>query len=60
MAYERLRNSGLTQALGDLFADLGDLVQKEIQLAKAVLPTSPTAEFFSGRRRDEFELTKMP
>jgi hypothetical protein len=35
MAYERLRNSGLTQALMDLLGDLGDLVQKEIQLAKA-------------------------
>ena len=35
MAYERLRNSGLTQGLTDLLADLGDLVQKEIQLAKA-------------------------
>jgi uncharacterized membrane protein YgcG len=35
MAYERLRNSGLTQALTDVFADLGDLVHKEIQLAKA-------------------------
>ncbi len=33
MAYERLRNSGLTQALTDLLADLGDLVQKEIQRA---------------------------
>ena len=35
MAYERLRNSGLRSALTDLLADLGDLVQKEIQLAKA-------------------------
>jgi Putative Actinobacterial Holin-X, holin superfamily III len=35
MAYERLRNCGLTQALTELLADLGDLVQKEIQLAKA-------------------------
>lgn len=35
MAYERLRTSGLTQGLTDLLADLGDLVQKEIQLAKA-------------------------
>jgi hypothetical protein len=35
MAYERLRNSGLTQGLTDLLADLGDLVQKEIQFAKA-------------------------
>jgi membrane protein YqaA with SNARE-associated domain len=33
MAYDR--NSGLTKALGDLFGDLGDLAQKEIQLAKA-------------------------
>ncbi len=33
MVYDR--NSGLTKALGDLFGDLRDLVQKEIQLAKA-------------------------
>jgi hypothetical protein len=43
MAYERLRNSGLTQALGDLFADLGDLVQKEIQLAKAEITEKITS-----------------
>jgi uncharacterized membrane protein YgcG len=43
MAYERLRNSGLTQALGDLFADLGDLVQKEIQLAKAEITDKITS-----------------
>ena len=35
MAHDRLRNSGLTQAFTDLLADLADLVQKELQLAKA-------------------------
>ena len=35
MAYETLRNTGLVQALGDVLADLSDLVQKEIRLAKA-------------------------
>jgi Putative Actinobacterial Holin-X, holin superfamily III len=34
MAHERLRDSGLVQALTDLFADLADLLQKELQLAK--------------------------
>ena len=43
MAYERLRNSGLTQALTDLLADLGDLVQKEIQLAKAEVTETITS-----------------
>ena len=43
MAYERLRNSGLTQALSDLFGNLGDLVQKEIQLAKAEITDKITS-----------------
>ena len=43
MAYERLRNSGLTQALSDLFGDLGDLVQKEFQLAKAEITDKITS-----------------
>jgi hypothetical protein len=34
MAHDRLRDSGLVQALTDLFADLADLLQKELQLAK--------------------------
>ena len=34
MAHERLRNSGLAQALTDLLADLADLLRKELQLAK--------------------------
>jgi uncharacterized membrane protein YgcG len=34
MAHDRLQNSDLTKALTDLFGDLADLVQKELQLAK--------------------------
>jgi uncharacterized membrane protein (DUF2068 family) len=34
MAHD-LRNSGLVQALTDLFGDLADLLRKELQLAKA-------------------------
>jgi Putative Actinobacterial Holin-X, holin superfamily III len=32
--HERLRNSGLVQALTDLLADFADLLRKELQLAK--------------------------
>jgi uncharacterized membrane protein YgcG len=35
MALDRLQHSGLAQAFTDLLADLGDLLQKEVQLAKA-------------------------
>lgn len=35
MAHDTLRNSNVARALTDLFADLSDLVQKEIRLAKA-------------------------
>jgi len=35
MAHESLRDSGLVRAATDLFADLSDLVQKEIRLARA-------------------------
>jgi Putative Actinobacterial Holin-X, holin superfamily III len=34
MAHERLRNSGLAQAMTDLLADFADLLRKELQLAK--------------------------
>jgi Putative Actinobacterial Holin-X, holin superfamily III len=34
MALDHLQNSGLTRALTDLLADLAELVQKELQLAK--------------------------
>ena len=35
MPHDRLLNSALPRALSDLLADLADLVQKEMQLAKA-------------------------
>jgi hypothetical protein len=35
MALDRLQSSTLTHAFTDLLTDLGDLVQKEMQLAKA-------------------------
>jgi hypothetical protein len=35
MALDRLQNSALTRAFTDLLGDLGNLVQKEMQLAKA-------------------------
>ena len=41
---ERLRNSDLIQALGDLLGDLSDLVQKEIRLAKAEVTERITAK----------------
>jgi hypothetical protein len=34
MAHDRVRNSGPVQAVTDLFADLADLLQKELHLAK--------------------------
>jgi Putative Actinobacterial Holin-X, holin superfamily III len=46
MAHDRLRDSGLVQALTDLFADLADLLQKELQLAK----TEITEKLFSRLR----------
>lgn len=35
MANESLRDSGLVRAVTDLFADLSDLIEKEIRLARA-------------------------
>ena len=35
MAHESPRDSGLVRAASDLFADLSDLIQKEIRLARA-------------------------
>ncbi len=37
MAYEHLKNSALPRTLSDVLADLADLVQKEIRLARAEL-----------------------
>ena len=43
MAYESLRSAGVTGALAELFADVSDLLQKEIRLAKAEVAQNVTA-----------------
>lgn len=43
MALDRLQHSGLAQAFTDLLADLGDLLQKEMQLAKAEVTEKVTS-----------------
>ena len=43
MAHDRLQNSGLTLAVTDLFADLADLAQKELQLAKTEITEKITS-----------------
>jgi hypothetical protein len=43
MALDHVQNSGLTQALTDLLADLAELVQKELQLAKTEIAEKITA-----------------
>jgi Putative Actinobacterial Holin-X, holin superfamily III len=43
MALDRLQNSGVTRALTDLLADLAELVQKELQLAKTEIAEKITA-----------------
>jgi hypothetical protein len=45
---ERLENSDLIQALGDLLGDLSDLVQKEIRLAKAEVTERLTFKLQAG------------
>jgi uncharacterized membrane protein YgcG len=43
MALDHLQNSSLTRALTDLLADLAELVQKELQLAKTEIAEKITA-----------------
>jgi hypothetical protein len=43
MALDHLQNSGLTLALTDLLADLAELVQKELQLAKTEITEKITS-----------------
>jgi hypothetical protein len=43
MALDHLQNSGLTRAVTDLLADLAELVQKELQLAKTEITEKITA-----------------
>jgi putative superfamily III holin-X len=45
---DRLANSGLLQAFGDLIGDLSDLLQKEIRLAKAEVADKITAKLQAG------------
>src|ERR1043166_3093475 len=48
MAHESLRESVLVRALTDLFADLSDLIQKEIRLARAEVTHKLTAGVRGG------------
>jgi hypothetical protein len=48
MAHDRLGNSDLIRAFGDLLGDLSDLVQKEIRLAKAEVTEKITAKLHEG------------
>jgi hypothetical protein len=43
MALDHLQDSGLTRALTDLLADLAELVQKELQLAKTEITEKITS-----------------
>jgi uncharacterized membrane protein YgcG len=43
MVHDRLRNSALAQALSDLFADLADLLQQELHLAKTEITEKITS-----------------
>jgi uncharacterized membrane protein YccF (DUF307 family) len=48
MAHDRLANSDLIHALGDLLGDLSDLVQKEIRLAKAEVTEKISSKLQAG------------
>ena len=48
MAHESVRDSGLVRAATDLFADLSDLIQKEIRLARAEIVHKLTLQVRGG------------
>jgi hypothetical protein len=48
MAHDALRNTGLTRAITDLLADLSDLVQKELRLAKAEVAENISSRLQAG------------
>jgi hypothetical protein len=48
MAHEQLKNSKLPRALSDVVADLADLVQKELRLARTELSENVFAKFRGG------------
>jgi hypothetical protein len=48
MAYERLKNATLPRTLSDVLADVADLIQKEIRLARAEINAKLTAKIQGG------------
>lgn len=48
MAHERLTNAALPRALADVTADLADLVQKEIRLARAEIGAKISTKLQAG------------
>ena len=48
MAYERLKDTALPHAVSDVVADLADLFQKELRLAKAEILSKVSAKLRAG------------
>lgn len=48
MAYERLKEAALPRTVADVFADMSDLFQKELRLAKAELTPKVAAKLNAG------------
>jgi hypothetical protein len=48
MAHEQLKNSALPRALSDVLADLGDLFQREMKLARAELSAKLSTKLRAG------------
>jgi uncharacterized membrane protein YqjE len=48
MAYEQLKSSTLTRSLSDVIADLSDLFQKEMRLARAELAAKISTKLEAG------------
>ena len=48
MAYEHLKNSTLLHSLSDVVGDLGDLVQKEMRLARAEMSAAASQKLQGG------------
>jgi len=48
MAYEQLKNSTLPRALSDVIADLADLLQKELRLARAEVSSKLSTRIQAG------------
>lgn len=48
MAYEDLKHSALPRALSDVVADLADLLQKEMRLARAEISSKLSTKLWAG------------